>query len=286
MNNQFVTYYRRFVQTYWFFPSAGHWRGIEAAMLSKVVGDSLLPPILDIGCGDGEFFRGYGNGALVADIGLDLVPKYARRAMKSGVYKYTLVADATKLPFTSGYFATVFSNSVFEHIVPIEYVLSEVYRVLDSGGRLIFTVPNDNLIRYLVRTNPLTAIGLTSLAERWAERLNRLLAHKHLYPADKWRLLLEHRGFKVTMLCSYLDAYSVALWELLRDLDWGLGEYRLHVALKYLGYGLDKVGLNIPRKVTVWLMQRLALPRVQRWEAEREQEGAGLLIIAVKQGSK
>lgn len=285
MDDQFVTYYRRFLQTYWFFPSVGHWRGIEATVLSKVVGDSLLPPILDIGCGDGEFFKGWGNNTQQPIIGLDLVPKYARRAAKSGVYKYTLVSDASALPFPSNYFATVFSNSVFEHIGPLECVLSEVHRVLDSGGRLVFTVPTDNLARFLIRTNPLTAIGLTRLAERWAERRNRLLAHKHLYPADKWCLLLEHKGFKVAVLCSYLDAYSVALWELLRDLDWGVGEHRLHVALKYLGYGLDKVGLNIPRRVTVWLMQRLALPRVQRWEAESEQ-GAGLLIIAVKESPK
>jgi len=281
MNNRLATHYARFVDTYWFFPSLGHWRGIEAAVLSEWVEEILVPPMLDIGCGDGLLLKGWRGDILTADVGLDLMFKYVSRASRSGVYRHNIVADATEFPFVSNYYATVFSNSTLEHIVQLESVLGEAYRVLSPGGRFIFTVPNQNLTRYLVLANPLTKVGLIGLAQRWANRRNRLLGHRHLYSATKWQILLRRKGFVVEAIKPYLSARSAVLWEALRDLDWGLGQYRLHLGLKYLGYSLDKAGLNIPRRLVVWLMLRLCLPHVQHWEAIRE-EGACWLVVAMK----
>lgn len=61
-------------------------------------------------------------------------------------------ASATDLPFQDGTFTHVWSQSTFSHIQDNEAVLSEAFRVLKSGGLLIFDdviVPNKN-------TSPLT----------------------------------------------------------------------------------------------------------------------------------
>lgn len=47
-----------------------------------------------------------------------------------------------KLPFPDEYFDAVFSKSVIEHIDNVEHYMSEMKRVLKSGGRLILMAPD------------------------------------------------------------------------------------------------------------------------------------------------
>ena len=49
-------------------------------------------------------------------------------------------ADATQLPFPDGYFDCVYSFGVLHHIPEIDQVISEVRRVLKSGGELMIAL--------------------------------------------------------------------------------------------------------------------------------------------------
>ena len=59
---------------------------------------------------------------------------------------------AAKLPFPSGAFATVVSNSVFEHIPDLDGALGECRRVLAPRGRLLLTAPSHAFGRMLLVT--------------------------------------------------------------------------------------------------------------------------------------
>gem|GEM_PF-492147 len=272
-------HYARFTRDFWYAPTVWHWRGIEAAVLSDTVGPAMQRPILDLGCGDGRFLRTWHDGQLQAEVGFDLMPRNVRRAARSGSYAAALVADGTRLPFESERFGTVFSNSTIEHIPPIAPLLSEVRRVLRPGGQFIATVPNHNLTRFLVEGSPLTAAGLRPAAERWADRRNRLLHHVHLYDAPQWHDLLTAAGLEPVVLRPYLSRESVAMWETLRNLNLGVGDYRAYVALKYLGAGLDRAGANPLREQMRRLALDVVLPQVARWESA-VREGACWLIVA------
>jgi len=52
-----------------------------------------------------------------------------------------VVGDVLNMPFQDGYFDTVISNQVLEHIKEPEKLFSETYRVLKSGGYFICTAP-------------------------------------------------------------------------------------------------------------------------------------------------
>ena len=52
-----------------------------------------------------------------------------------------VIGDARRLPFQSGSFDAIISNSVLEHIWEVELVSRECHRVIKSGGLIFICVP-------------------------------------------------------------------------------------------------------------------------------------------------
>ncbi|MCD6386439.1 class I SAM-dependent methyltransferase [Candidatus Sumerlaeota bacterium] len=100
--------------------------------------------ILDVGCGAGYYVGEFSvRGARV--IGLDIDRETIGRGVPAWIIqKYNpvfTVADARHLPFSDNVFDKVVILDCLEHIEEDGKVLSEVYRVLKDGGKLILTVP-------------------------------------------------------------------------------------------------------------------------------------------------
>ena len=144
------------------------WRGYLDSTLSKaleIIGPCLDDIILDAGGGTGLLpdlmlrnncrFRQY----VIAD----LSPKMLQRAVKThkgdNNISYTL-CDSHKLPFLSGSFTTVVSNSSLHYHQNLEQSLSEFYRVLQPSGKLIIVDwCNDPLyFKLITRTLNLTSM--------------------------------------------------------------------------------------------------------------------------------
>jgi len=110
-------------------------------VIKKAIGSGKL--VLDIGCGFGHLsylIAKEGNSV----IGIDINRIHIQEAMQ----RYANVKDlafketkAVKLMFPNNSFDFVLSTSVFEHLHPddVDTHLSEVYRVLKTGGKYIFT---------------------------------------------------------------------------------------------------------------------------------------------------
>ena len=101
--------------------------------------------VLDIGCGDGLHTLLIGkqvgsvigidvNSAFIAD-----AEAYAK-AMKSRAKASFLAQPLEKCGFDEAQFDLILSICVIEHIPNYEEVLSEAFRVLKPGGRMVFTV--------------------------------------------------------------------------------------------------------------------------------------------------
>src|SRR5437867_1156813 len=87
------------------------WRSVEAKHLSRV---KLKRPILDIGCGFGEFAQAFADEQI--DMGIDNSSWDLYTASKTKKYKNLTLADAADLPFPDNTYASAFSISTFEHI--------------------------------------------------------------------------------------------------------------------------------------------------------------------------
>lgn len=99
------------------------------------VGDKLL----DVGCGRGEFLRGFMDCGVVGH-GVDQ-SKVAERVAQDAVLK-TSNLESEGIPFPDNFFDVVYSKSVIEHFYYPEKLVQEIFRVLKPGGTVITLCPD------------------------------------------------------------------------------------------------------------------------------------------------
>jgi SAM-dependent methyltransferase len=177
-------------------------RAVEASYYQDL---ELLHPILDIGCGDGQFAKS--TFASKLDVGIDPWRKSLLDAIQYGGYKLLTQGDGNCLPFPDKSFASAISNSVLEHIPDVESVLQEISRVLNNGARFIFCVPNDRYLHELSISRVLGK-GYTD----WFRHISRVF---HADAPKVWQERLETAGFELEDRWNYFSPASM------RMLEWG-----------------------------------------------------------------
>lgn len=97
--------------------------------------------ILEIGCGTGSIVNELSSKGFDVT-GTDI----SQEAIAYGLNKYgdikLAVQPAEQLPFAHESFDVVLSFDLFEHIAQVDKHVSEVYRVLVTGGYYLFQTPN------------------------------------------------------------------------------------------------------------------------------------------------
>jgi SAM-dependent methyltransferase len=95
--------------------------------------------ILDLGCGRGEFLKGFvrcglnGHGVDQSIIAKSVCPEV--EILQSDL-------ENEPLPYSDNSFDAVFSKSVLEHFYYPEKLVQEIYRILNPGGLAITMVPD------------------------------------------------------------------------------------------------------------------------------------------------
>jgi SAM-dependent methyltransferase len=185
-------------------------RSVEARFYK---GLALPGPVLDLGCGDGHFASLALPG--LHPLGVDRAAGPLREAARRRVYRAVVRADASSLPFRSGTFGTVVSNSVLEHIPGVEAVLAEVARVLRTGGRLVFSVPSEHFKSYLSVGRFLDRLSLSRLADAYRDFFNRISRHVTCQSPAWWSERLLAAGLEPVHCWYYFSPTATAL------LEWG-----------------------------------------------------------------
>lgn len=192
----------------------------------------FVRPILDLGCGEGLFAKIVFVEKI--DTGIDPNPEELKRAAILGAYKELICCWGHSIPRPDQSYATIYSNSVLEHIPDIQPVLKEVYRLLKSGGSFYITVPSDRFDEYTVGYQLLSIVGLRRLAQKYKTFFNRFWRHYHAYSLRKWAALAKKNGFFVEetflydgkALClmnDFLAPFSVASFLLKKTINrWSL----------------------------------------------------------------
>jgi SAM-dependent methyltransferase len=175
-------------------------RAIEARWISSL---PLVDPVLDVGCGDGLFAER--TFARHLAVGVDRNPAELAIAQTQRIYRGLVAADAARLPFAAGSFASVISNSVLEHLADLPATLGEIRRVMRPHARFWFSVPSPLYGKLLFHATLLRSAGLSGLSRRYEELVNvRLQKNLHCYGVDRWRELLELAGLRLVRYDSYL----------------------------------------------------------------------------------
>ncbi len=187
-------------------------RAFESAEMMK---DFFLPsPSLDLGCGDGNFAATvFGK----VDVGIDISAKEIRKASRTGVFSSLHCAAGQSIPYADGYFKSVISNCVLEHIAPPEAIIREVARVLDRDGLFIFTT-----------WTPRFNTSLLFRAEWYVRWKSNILKHRSIKSLGEWEEMLQKYGLYLEGARRYISPASVRVLDALELMSLiGLGKLNL-----------------------------------------------------------
>ena len=188
----------------------GFLRAIEARFYQSL---TMQKPVLDVGCGDGHF----GKITFVEDINVGVDPQFSSllEAKKSDKYLLLVCAGGTRLPFSTGYFGSAFSNSVLEHIKPVDEVIQDIFRILKEKGIFIVTAPNNHFVNNLSVAQQLEKLNLNRLASGYKYLFNLISRHFHTDTYEIWLNRFLDKGFMLVKGWNYFSEKA------LKILEWG-----------------------------------------------------------------
>jgi len=230
-----------FLDKFWFAPSDGLLRAIETNLWNLY--SFKNKKVLAIGIGDGRYDSLIFRKQKKIDVGIDNDVNSINLARQNKLYKKVCLESAEHLSFKSNSFDLVISNSTFEHIKNDQKAIYESSRVLKKGGKLIFSVPTDNLEKIFKK------IGITKKEIKW---FNQRVFHFHYRNLEEWKKILYKNGLKINKYYFYMDMkllktwwslfkisvfrpYHRELWSYLKDSPYGkLAPKKLITRLLYL----------------------------------------------------
>ncbi|HUY32816.1 MAG TPA: class I SAM-dependent methyltransferase [Pirellulales bacterium] len=224
----------------------------------------LTRPVLDLGCGMGEFASHAVRDRL--DVGVDVSIAPLTRARTQGRFRSLVQADAAQLPVAGESFASVLAVSVCEHFTEPVASLAEAYRVLTPGGRFVATIVLADVHEHLFYPRLLRRLGLAWLARRYLRVHDSVFRHRVLESREWWEARLAEAGFNVVLsrkiiapgLARRFDCWLATAWP-----------YRL-----WRPFGTLRVWRPLWFERWCWRMfQRLDMD---------EEEGAVLFVVAQK----
>ena len=194
--------------------SLPYFRALLRAVEDRFYQDISLPePVFDLGSGDGHFASVAFDNKLA--VGLDPWVHPTLEARERDAYRLLVLGDGARIPFSSGYFGSVISTSVLEHIPDLEPVLAEAARILRPNGKFVFCVPNHRFPELLWGRRVLNKIGLPKLGVKYSRFFNKIARHAHTDPPKVWEDRLTRAGFELVDTWDYFPP------EALTVLEWG-----------------------------------------------------------------
>jgi len=264
---------------YWFAPPVALWRAVELRTLAR---EPMPRPVLDLGCGDGLIAQALLGEDPPLEVGFDPWLDQVRKAPATGAYRYMQQAAGSAMPYRTGSFGTVLSNSVLEHIPELTPVLAEAARVLRPGGRFIATVPSDAFRSLLAGYRARLATGDLKGAEAYAQEVDAWLEHYRYPSPEAWAEMLGKVGLHLARTVYYMPSLAMTVGDRAnrRFGVWrtrGLPLYRWLASPRLRALGTDR-----------WLRRRVMDGLSRAWrsiyalDVPEGELGGGLLVVAEK----
>ena len=157
----------------------------RVAAASERAGRSVR--VLDVGCGEGHFAAALARaGAEV--VAVDVAAEPLRRALaRDPDLDVRLVEPEGPLPFEDSSFDVVWAGEVIEHVADTSRWLSEVRRVLRSGGTLLLSTPDHG---------PLSRLWLALSRSAFEARFDPRSDHLRFYTRRALVALFADFGFE------------------------------------------------------------------------------------------
>ncbi len=91
--------------------------------------------LLDIGCANGDITMTLKTALGAKDVyGVELDSGCVEVALQKGIKVLQVDVDYSDIPLQDNYCDAIFCGEVIEHLLNVQHLLSEIYRVLKPGG--------------------------------------------------------------------------------------------------------------------------------------------------------
>lgn len=166
--------------------SPPHWAARLSFLLERVPAGTR---VLDVGCGEGRFTSALALAGREV-VGIDVAQEPLRRARAregAGDLDLRLVPAEGPWPLEDASFDAVWAGEVLEHVADTAGCLSEVRRVLRSGGALVLSTPAHG---------PLTRLALGLSGRAFEAHFDPRSDHLRFYTRHTLVALLADFGFE------------------------------------------------------------------------------------------
>ncbi len=195
-------------------PPLSHWRAWEYAAYRH---HSIDGRILDVGCGDGRYFKLIWPEADNV-VGVDMDPAAADRGRASGVYRTVHTVAADRIPEPNSTFDNAFANCSLEHMDNIDGVLREIARCLKPGGTLSCSVVTNRFVEWSLLPAMVSEAGFEQAAQKLQ---SDFMAYHHLanpLRVDAWVGAFNRAGLFVEEHIPILPRFNSSIWVLMDSL--------------------------------------------------------------------
>jgi SAM-dependent methyltransferase len=169
---------------------------------------------LDYGCADG----GYAEALLAAGaayvVGIDIeVPRIVEAQHRHIPHTLFQSFNGRKLPFSPGSFDGAFMNETMEHVFSEKETLTDLHRVIKSGGYLVVISPN----RWFPIEGHTTRIGKREISPMplipWLpKRLTKDWVDARNYWPHELRNLVSDNGFEIVKVGYIWPVFELLPW--------------------------------------------------------------------------
>src|SRR3989344_2673048 len=272
-------YLQFFLKKFWFSPSDVLQRSLEANIWNKCY---FKNPILEIGIGNGKLTNFLFKDNVQIDIGVDIdkrgLASASKLEMSNGKNRYRKVtyANAEEMPFVNGFFATVISNSTFEHIKNDLKAISEVSRVLKKRGLFFVTVPSLNLKKWILKHERKKN---WNTAGQKLDKFNEKEQHFHYHSFPEWKEIFKKNNLELIFYKFYFKKEVALHWYSL----FSFFTLKLWKREVWSWLGDSKLTSFIPKKPIINLLESYVLKDAYKnGFFTNGEEGAQLFMIAKK----
>lgn len=166
----------------------------QFALVSAALRPESEQRVLDLGCGAGLFLAWLEQRRELRLHGLDLSIASVRIARDRTSDAALVAGDAQQLPYADDSFDRVVCNGAIHHLPDVHAALSELYRVVVPGGRIVLYEPTATRFANWVR-------ALAFRQDRYESPAD--LEHKHELDPERLPGLLAEVGFKVSSVSRH-----------------------------------------------------------------------------------
>jgi 2-polyprenyl-3-methyl-5-hydroxy-6-metoxy-1,4-benzoquinol methylase len=163
-----------------------------------------LPPqatlkVLDVGCGDGHWWKYLKQEAPMEVVGIDINPSEVAIAQRTIRAEVVDITDPTAVNQLEKDFELVIGNCSLEHIPNINQALRHINSLTRPEGKFVLYVPTPywalrgKSITWMEKISPRLPMAFSGL-------MNGFFQHWHLYHHEIWTHLLSNNGFQVEQI--------------------------------------------------------------------------------------